>query len=293
MNYNKLTKKQSGLIFLMVYGFSFLLGLIIILGWKDKVEILWLMLFADIIMTIAIYFIGIILKNASLYDPYWSVVPIYIILIWLVVYGLSFDVYNIILLVLILIWGIRLTYNWWKNWHGFSTQDWRYDMLREKNTKLYPITNFFGIHMIPTLVVYIQMINVYRSLNSSLINLIVFVVGVLLCLFAPVIQFISDRQMFNFRLNNKGKLKVINTGLWRFSRHPNYFAELMFWVGIYVIYLSKSMKFDINIIYPILMILLFVFISIPMMENKIKNREGYEDYKSSVSVLFPFPQKKN
>lgn len=292
MNYNKLTKKQSGVIFLIAYAFSFIIGIAIIIIGKDKIGAIWLMLLADVVMTIVIYLIGNLLKNASLYDPYWSVIPIYIILIWLFLYGINFDIFNIILLILILIWGIRLTYNWWKNWHGFIEQDWRYDMLREKNIKLYPVTNFFGIHMIPTIVVFIQMVNVYESLISSSLNIVVFIIGILFCLIAPIIQIVSDKQMYDFRLNNTDKSKVINVGLWRFSRHPNYFGELMFWVGIYLIYLSKSMIFNINIVYPILMILLFIFISIPMMENKLKNREGFKEYKSSVSVLFPFPQKK-
>lgn len=225
MDYNKLTKKQSGVTFLIVYVFTFIVGLAITLIWRNEITPIWLMLIADVVMTILIFLIGNKLKNASLYDPYWSVVPMFIAILWIVIYGFNLSYSNLILILVLFLWGIRLTYNWWKNWTGFSSQDWRYDLLRDKSPRIYPITNLFGIHMIPTLVVYIQMINIYDSLNSNTVNIAVFIFGVILCLLAPTIQFIADKQMYDFRQNNKGSNKMINVGLWRFSRHPNYFGN--------------------------------------------------------------------
>jgi steroid 5-alpha reductase family enzyme len=98
--------------------------------------------------------------------------------------------------------------------------------------------------------------------------------------------------MYIFKTNNKENKKIIDVGIWRYSRHPNYFGELLFWIGVYVIYLAFSRTIDYHIIFPVIMILLFVFISIPMMENKLKNREGYQEYKKKVSCLIPFFPKK-
>ena len=293
MNLNKLTKKQSGVIFLIVYGLTFILGLFIIfLGLYYGRNIIITMLIADIIMTLVIFIVGLIIKNASLYDPYWSVVPPYLMILWaLSSYGFQLPINVILLIIAVCFWGVRLTYNWWKNWTGFSKQDWRYDYLREKNPKLYPITNLFGIHMIPTAVVFLQMINVFDIMKHSFVSTLFFI-GLILSLIAPVIQFLSDKQMYDFRAKNTDKNKVINTGLWRFSRHPNYFGELLFWVGIYIMYLSYAGTININILYPIAMILLFIFISIPMMENRLVNRPGYKAYQNSVSMILPFLPKK-
>ncbi len=293
MNLGDLTKKQSGVIFLIVYGLTLLFGLVIMfLGARYGANFIVTMLIADILMTLVIYLVGLIIKNASLYDPYWSVIPFFIVLFWAVSFqGFSLKMNAILLILVVGIWSFRLTRNWWINWTGFTHQDWRYDMLREKSPKMYPITNLFGIHMIPTIVVFVQLINGYGILLENTIN-IVFVIGAIISLAAPLIQYISDKQMLEFRQTNVDKTQTINTGLWRFSRHPNYFGELIFWIGIYIMYFSYSMVIDLNILFPVSMILLFVFISIPIMEKRLTNREGYYDYKKSVSMLIPFFQKK-
>jgi steroid 5-alpha reductase family enzyme len=291
MNFNKLSKNQSGIVFLIVYLFVIVLGFLIInFGKKYDLNPIITMLIADIVMTLIVFLIGSVLKNASLYDPYWSVIPPLITIAWIAMYFPTLTFSNVLLVIVIVVWAIRLTANWWKNWSGFESQDWRYDTLREKNNKLYPLTNLFGIHLIPTIVVFIQMINVYYILQSSQVN-ILYLIGFILSLAAPIIQYVSDKQMYDFRTDNVNKEKTINLGLWRFSRHPNYFGEILFWVGIFVMYFAQSMTININILYPILMTLLFLFISIPMMEKKLEKRPGYIEYKKEVSMLIPFPKK--
>jgi len=291
MDFNKLTKNQSGIIFLIVYIFTMIIGLLIItFGKSYDFNPIVTMLIADIAMTLIIFLIGSALKNASLYDPFWSVIPLFIAVVWMAIYFPSFTIKNVLLIFVLTIWAVRLTFNWWKNWNGFQTQDWRYDLLKEKNQKIYPLTNLVGIHLIPTFVVFIQMINVYMIMESAQMN-ILYIFGFLVSLVAPIIQYVADKQMYNFRTKRKDDIKTINVGIWRFSRHPNYFGEILFWFGIYIIYFSNNMKIDINIIYPLLMLLLFLFVSIPMMEKKLINRPGYKEYKSEVSVLIPFPKK--
>lgn len=288
MDLMNMSKKQSGLFILIVYALTMALGIgIIAFGNQQAWTPIMTMLIADIVMTIVIYLLGLVIKNASLYDPYWSVIPLYIIIVWYLLYVDRLSINHVLLLLAVLTWAVRLTYNWWKNWEGFDKQDWRYDMLKNKNHRFYPLTNLFGIHMLPTLIVFIQMINVYGQLNETGINL-VFIIGFVFSMAAPVIQFVADKQMFDFRLNRKDDEQIINVGLWRFSRHPNYFGELLFWVGIYVMYLSFQMQVDLYIIFPILMIALFVFISVPMMEKKIQDRPGYDVYKENVSMIVPF-----
>ncbi|MCK5732353.1 MAG: DUF1295 domain-containing protein [Tenericutes bacterium] len=293
MNLDKLSKKQTGIVFIIVYGLTILVGTVIVFfGARYGGSFLVTMLIADIVMTVIIFIVGSLIKNASLYDPYWSVIPLYILIIWLLsVQGFSWSLNAILLLFIVGFWSIRLTYNWWKNWTGFAHQDWRYDMLKKKNQKLYPLTNFIGIHMIPTIVVFLQMVCVLEIIQFTTMN-IVFYIGLLVSLIAPFLQHIADKQMYNFRLINKGKSRVINSGIWRFTRHPNYLGELLLWVGIYVMYLSYAKVIDYYILFPISMILLFVLISIPMMEKKLEDRLGYAQYKKSVSMLIPFPSKK-
>lgn len=289
MDYLQWTKKQTGWFFIGAYMIAIVVGLMTYQLLKEPISnILFLTLIANIVMTFIIYLIGLFVKNASMYDPYWSVIPPIIMVWWMIDLKVSINVTVVLLLVGMMVWAVRLTYNWWKNWTGFKEQDWRYDLIEEKTKGFYFLSNFAAIHLIPTLVVYLQLINVYHLLaQPSALNLWV-VLGFMLMILAAGLQFFADKQMFEFRQNRPSKDMVIDQGLWRYSRHPNYLGELTFWVGVYLMYLGASLRVDVGFIYPLAMIALFVFISIPMMEKKLVNRPGYETYKKSVSMLFPY-----
>lgn len=286
----KLSKKQTLWFFVLIYLFAIFIGSLIMLrGLRNNENIIITTLIADVAMTLIIFFFSNILKNASLYDPYWSVIPIVIVIQWILIYQ-NYSLNVILLLLAVLVWGVRLTYNWWKNWSGFKHQDWRYDHLKDQAPKLYFLTNLMGIHMIPTIVVFIQLINAHYVIQTQGINL-VFVIGFALCISAAITQYFADKQMYEFRMNHLKNKVCIDEGLWKYSRHPNYLGELTFWIGIYLMYLSYVGTININIVYPAAMIMLFLFISIPLMEKKLDNRPGYLDYKAKVSMILPYRKK--
>ncbi len=250
---------------------------------------IWQMLIADAVGTLAIWMYGLLFKNSSAYDPYWSVMPPLILIGWIIVLDIRIGLAGWLLVIAILAWSIRLTYNWAVNWKDFSHQDWRYTMIREKNPKIWFLANLFGINMMPTLIVFIQMIGAYRFL--LLVPEFNFLIGLgfFMCIGAALIQHIADRQMMHFRLMNGASGKCINQGLWKYSRHPNYFGEVMMWWGVWFFYLGASGRIDLQVIAPIMMSCLFLFISIPMMEKKlIASRPTYLEYKKNVSMLVPF-----
>ena len=113
----------------------------------------WLkLLIADIAATVITFIFSVIFKNASVYDPYWSVQPIVILFACAV--GKKLDLLRILLLIAMSFWGVRLTANWAYTFKGLDHQDWRYTMLKEKTGTFYPVINFIGIHLMPTLIVY-------------------------------------------------------------------------------------------------------------------------------------------
>ena len=249
----------------------------------------WLMLVADVVMTLVIWGFGLLVRNASTYDPYWSVIPPLMLLGWIIFLKIPFTLPVALMALALIFWSVRLTYNWFINWQDLSYQDWRYTMIRSKNPKLWFLANLFGINLMPTLIVFIQMIGSYRFLTIGSGLNIVILIGFLLAILAAAIQFVSDRQMLNFRYRNKENKKCIDEGLWRLSRHPNYFGEVLMWWAVWTMYAGASGRIDFQIVAPILMTALFLFISIPMMEKKILlTRPEYRDYMRQVSALFPF-----
>lgn len=294
MNFIKLSKKETGLLFLLIYLLAIIFGVIIFLLLEKFTELNVILnaFIADLGMTIIVFAFSLLTKNSSVYDPYWSIIPPVIIIGWIIYENISLNAPAILVLVGVMLWSIRLTYNWWKNWTGFKEQDWRYDLIKEKTSGYYLLSNFGAIHLIPTLVVFIQLINAHEVIKyQGSVNILI-ILGFILMLFAAGIQFIADKQMFEYRQERESKQTCIDRGIWRYSRHPNYLGELSLWVGLYLMYLGASNSIDFNIIYPIAMILLFLFVSIPMMEKKLENRPCFSEYKKKVSMLFPYRKQK-
>ena len=249
--------------------------------------VLWLrILVADVMATVVVFIFSVALRNASVYDPYWSVQPIVILIGMACVYG--FNLASALIFFAVCLWGVRLTANWAYTFKSLEYQDWRYTMLREKTGVFYPLINFIGIHMVPTLVVYaciMPAVFVFQYKPDINVFSVICFTGVL---FAILLQGISDIQMHIFRKNRTGNF--IRTGVWKYSRHPNYLAEIITWwsVGFYAFSLMPSYWF--LIIGAVLNTLLFLFVSIPMADKRQSAKEGFEVYKKQTRMLLPLPK---
>ncbi|HEY8418835.1 MAG TPA: DUF1295 domain-containing protein [Clostridia bacterium] len=252
---------------------------------------------ADVIATLVVWGFGLIFKNASMYDPYWSVQSIVIIAGWLILRARPLnDIIIILMLICVGFWAVRLTYNWASGFMGLTkTQDWRYVMLKEKNPKLYFITNLFGINLMPTVLVYLGTVPLYYVIFfDKPFNYIYASIGMIIMITATVFELIADRQMREFREDESNRGLIMDKGLWSYSRHPNYFGEILFWWGVFVFSFSASSMKIYWIAGAVLITLLFLFISIPMLEKKmLRTREAYQEYKQRVSMLLPLPPKKS
>ena len=245
-------------------------------------------LIADIVATAVTFVFSLIFSNASVYDPYWSVQPIVIAFAFLI--GKPLSLVNLLPVIAIVLWGVRLTANWAYTFMGIEHQDWRYTMLKEKTGAFYPVVNFVGIHLVPTLVVYACVMPVVEVLNSTSLTLnalsvVFFAVSVL----AIVLQLVADSQMHAYRKHKA--TPFIRVGLWKYSRHPNYLGEILMWWGIGLYALSVMPDKWFVIVGAILNTLLFLFVSIPLAEGKQSKKEGYDLYKKQTRALLPVYKK--
>ncbi len=279
-----------------VYLIAFTIAYAFIFFYNGNLSPLWLAMIADVIATVVVYSFSLIFKNSSLYDPYWSVIPPFIALYWLCT-NHTVDMLSIALMLSISAWAIRLTLNWARGWHGLVHEDWRYIMLRNKKPKLYWLTNFGGIHMFPTLMVFAGMVPVYYASTLAIqtkcytYSPVVLGLGVAIALIATIIELLADEQMRSFKKRAQPG-QFINEGIWRYSRHPNYFGEIFFWFGLWVIQLSLRPHIWFTAFGWVAMLIMFLFASIPMMEEKnLKSKPGYADYVKNVSVLIPWFRK--
>lgn len=252
------------------------------------------LLCADVLATVVVWAFGLLYENVSVYDPYWSVFPPVAYLLWAFYTGVwSLPVG--LLLIASCYWGWRLTRNWMITFKGLGHEDWRYTKYRSQHPLVFQTINLFGLNMMPTLIVFAAMLpglklfEIPFDMNTLFVNdghlftTILLCLAFLACLVAPTIQLIADKQSHDFRAANHGK--VCNVGLWKHGRHPNYFGEILFWWGIWMMYGAFN-GFDWYICGAIAMTALFLGISIPLMEQRqLANKPGYAEYRKQTRML--------
>jgi len=283
----KNSRIKSFIIMALIYLAAIACGIIVyeILPFNPYLSLL----LADIAATVVTFLYSVIFDNASVYDPYWSVAPMVIVIYLAVSCGIN--ILGALLLTAILIWGTRLTLNWAYTFGNLTHQDWRYTQLSAKTGRLYPLVNFFGIHLVPTLVVYACMVPVAYAFINGLSYNFGSVYFFILALFAVLIQGTADVQMHRYR--KEKKTPFIRTGLWKHSRHPNYLGEITMWWSIALMVVCAAPSEWYLILGAAMNTLLFAFISIPMAEERQSRKEGYEQYKRETRVLLPIKKYTN
>ena len=274
-----MSKSKSIFIVIVAYilSISAILFISQILNYSNILNVL----IADVIATIIIFIFSVYFRNSSIYDPYWSVIPP-VILFYFIYLNNEFSFQAFLLSFSVIFWGVRLTFNWFRGWPGLHHEDWRYVEMRKVSGKYFQFSNFFGIHLFPTFIVFFCCIPMYSALTKK-IDIFTFL-GFIICFIGVLYEIISDQQLYNFKKNSQG---IINSGLWKYSRHPNYYGEILFWWGLYFYGVTYDSLLT-WIFAPISMTIMFLFVSIPWIEKKIlSTRPEYADYKLKVGVLSP------
>ena len=242
---------------------------------------------ADVLATLVVWAFGLLYENVSVYDPYWSVFPPVAFLLWTFYTGVwSYPV--VLLLVASWYWGWRLTRNWVITFKGIAHEDWRYTKYRSLHPVLFHLINLFGLNMVPTVVVFAAMLPGLKLYEVPFPDfgpgsMVVGGIGCLVCLAAATIQLIADKQIHDFRAAHPGQ--CCDVGLWKHGRHPNYFGEISFWWGIWIMYAAFE-GMDWFVCGPIAMTALFMRISIPLMEKRqLTNKPGYAEYRRKTRIL--------
>lgn len=285
-----INKTQSLWIVTGIYLASLLAGGLLTYYIDDSNDLLAKLFFIDVILTFIVYIFSFKFGNGSIYDPYWSVIPFGMLFYWYYYSEVGFFTPQVLLTVLVVsVWSWRLTYNWARRWHGLQDEDWRYVNLKQKTGKWYVLVNFLGIHIFPTVMVFIAAIPLQYLLTFSQPFTPLNYFGVLISAFGIWIEWLGDYQLHLFKKDNKNPIAVMRFGIWKYMRHPNYLGEILFWVGLAVMAVSPFTGWTI-FIGATLMLCMFVFISIPMMQKRLlASKPGYEDYiKSTYSILPKF-----
>ena len=250
-------------------------------------------------INITLWLLSLLVGKAWPVDFIWSSFPIYL---------LSFLLYDdcysslefcswkpFVTLIVTSIWGLRLTFNF-INRGGIGHEDWRYTDMRKQFGKGYNLISFVTVFAAQSTFMFVGCLPLFVIARASNITTPSLIIGSCISLTGVLLEIVADGQMDTFVALKKSKQTknlVLDTGLWKWSRHPNYCGELMFWWGTYVTSLRNiSSLTSIGIIGPLLMSVLFFGISVGLMEDRqIKNKkQEYQEYIRKVPsaiVLLP------
>lgn len=238
------------------------------------------------------YVLSLIKKRNDIADIAWGLG--FMLMTWLsFVLGSEYSNRGLLLGLLISIWGIRLSLHIYTRNKG-RTEDYRYLEWRKTWGKWFYIRSYLQIYILQGILLFIivsPVIFVNKSVSADL-NYIDFI-GVAVWIIGFIFESLGDSQLAVFIKDPANKGKLMKSGLWRYTRHPNYFGEVTMWWGVFIIACALPGGYY-TVIGPLTITYLILFVSgIPMLEKKYIGRADFEEYKKQTSIFLPLPPKNN
>lgn len=239
------------------------------------------------------FLISQITKRNDVADIAWGLG--FVVLSWLtIVKNQSWDLTSLTVVVLTTFWGLRLAgYIWLRN-RGKS-EDWRYKKWKQNWGKSKVWRSYLQVFILQGLFMIlisapILVTNTYSRFGD--LGLWGFrVLGIFIWIIGFWFETIGDYQLFKFKNNPKNKGKIMDKGLWKYTRHPNYFGEVALWWGIFITTIGVKYWW-LGIVGPLTITTLLLKVSgIPMLEKRYEDNPEYQEYKSKTSAFFPLPPK--
>lgn len=232
-----------------------------------------------------LFVVAAVIKNNSIVDIFWGL-GFVIIAIFSISFSGDFTAKKILASSLVLIWGLRLSAHIFFRNIG-KGEDFRYKAWREQWKNFY-VRSFFQVFVLQGIMMLI-IASPVTLVNSSASDEIGFLDILAVLVFASgfIFETVGDAQLTRFRTDPANKGKIITTGLWKYTRHPNYFGEALLWWGIWL-FAASEINGLLTLISPVVITLLLRFVSgVPLLEKKYEGRTDWEEYKKLVSPFIP------
>ena len=238
-----------------------------------------------------LWLISLKIKDASIIDIYWGFG--FVIMSWTgLIINLFFNETTIttsqwLINIMVTIWGLRLSIHLAIRNLG-KGEDLRYVKMRERASSNWRFLSYIRVFMFQgflqmLLMTPIVLVHYYPGqFGMSFLDYF----GLLVWAIGFGIEAITDMQLTKFRSNATNSNKILKTGLWRYSRHPNYFGDALQWFAFFIISLNSGYIW--GVVGPILMVFIFLKLTIGILErSQTRKRPGYEEYTKSTNVFFP------
>lgn len=257
------------------------------------------MIFEHVILTAAIiglfvttlFILSLIIKRNDVADVAWGT-GIFIIALINYFSGAS-NALSLLLTVLAGLWGLRLTVRIFLR-NRKKGEDFRYKKWREEWGKFFYLRSFLQVYLLQGFLMILVgysfiHVQVYGGLGE--LN-VISITGLLIWLIGYFFEVVGDLQLDTFTKSKPEKGSVLSSGLWKYTRHPNYFGEVTMWWGIWLMIATLPLSY-IALISPITITFLILKVSgIPLLEKRFADNPNFQEYKKRTSSFFPLPSKK-
>ena len=238
-----------------------------------------------------LFVLSILLERNDIADAGWGIGFIVASVVGLFASGL-FLWTKILVVILVAVWGIRLsTHIIVRLMH--HPEDKRYALWRQEWGNYFYLRSYLQVYLLQGALMWIILLPTTAIVSSSVIptTSVAIVIGAFVWVFGYVFESTGDAQLAHFLVQPQNKGKLMMDGLWKYTRHPNYFGEVTQWWGIWIISLAVAPSY-VSIAGPLAITILILFVSgIPMTERGYAGREDFEMYKKKTSAFVPwFPK---
>jgi steroid 5-alpha reductase family enzyme len=243
-------------------------------------------------MMVLVWFASLARRDASLVDRFWGFgfVVVAALGAWL---GAGHPPRKVLLLSLVAVWGLRLSIHLTRrNWgHG---EDVRYQRMRHAWGDRFWWVSLFTVYILQAAILWVVALPIVFGQSSATPARLTWIdaLGALVWLAGFVFETVGDAQLRAFKADPANRGKVMDRGLWRYTRHPNYFGDALLWWGLFLIAAQAHLGL-IAVVSPLVMTFLLTRVSgVPMLERQLlRTRPGYEEYCRRTNAFFPWPPK--
>ncbi len=227
------------------------------------------------------------LKNNGVADIAWGLG--FVVVGWALIFSAGQPSNRLWLLVgLVTIWGVRLAGHILLR-NRKKKEDWRYAQWRKQWGRWWLVRSYLQVFVLQGCLLAVVATPMFLVAGGSSVPLVIWdVVAVGVWLIGFLFEAVGDYQLTVFKSNPANKGKLLTTGLWRYTRHPNYFGEVALWWGVFLLVLPVPYGW-LAIVSPALITYLLLKVSgIPMLEKKYQGRADFEAYKKRTNAFFPW-----
>ena len=243
-----------------------------------------------------IFIIATVIKNNSIVDIGWGMG--FVVGSWLTLFVTEDPtILSYVIVGFITVWGLRLSLRLLKRNYG-KPEDFRYAQWREEWGDNVVLIAFFRVFMVQGIINFIvgsasYTVIKYNEFSFDAGHQYLVYIGLLIALVGLIFEVVGDEQLRQHINKKTGKL--LQSGLWSITRHPNYFGEILIWIGLYASGITLFFTGSVNPIYyillaisPILMTTVLMKVSTPLLEKNMEKYDEWEDYTQRVPMLFPW-----